>query len=450
MRRGCLIVGGVLLGLVLIGFVYLTINPPLNRPDTGYLSSSTEVDARLDASNPTAAFEVRFGAPENVYAGASGDFPPLRVSATLVDESVESAKVRLWLSPRDGLPVTGLATSEDGTQLSWQLDCQTMGTRSGCLRDALLIVSSADLPPDELRTKVRLFAEQRFPAHVPTPFLVSLDLAAESVGLASGDRLMSGAADGSHRLSPQQPVVRWSLSVDGTEAPVDGSWLTVEVDHAGVAIPTGFEAPSPVAVALVDQAAEVVGIAEVRPGSPSILALPSLGGEYTVVAWWQDRAAESYDVRWRVEQQVIGSDSAPSLSALLAQEVAPVERLEASGDFVTDESGRDEPIDFGPFETDSSPYLGPDHVPSHLAIVELHLTAQTDDAAPVVLWLDGAPIPFVSGAAVDTAFGQSVNCSGYECGSGASVAADHRHPPVNVAWDGVATLWPLDPALDQP
>jgi hypothetical protein len=116
---------------------------------------------------------------------------------------------------------------------------------------------------------------------------------------------------------------------------------------------------------------------------------------------------------------------------------------------VTDETLREEPIGFGPFETDSSPYLGPDHLPSHVATVELHLTAQTDDAAPVVLWLDGAPVALVSGAAVDTAFGESVNCSGYECGSGVSVATDYRQPPVTVAWDGVATLWSLDPAIDQ-
>ena len=450
MRRGCLIVGGVLLGLVLIGFVYLTINPPLSRPDTGYLSSSTEVDARLDASNPTAAFEVRFGAPESVYAGASREFPPLRVSATLVGESAESANVRLWLTPRDGLPVTDLAPSEDGTQLSWEADCQTPGARSGCVRDALLIVSSANLTPDGLRTKVRLFAEQQFPAHVPTPFLVSLDLSVERMELAGGDRLMAASADGSHRLSPQQPVVRWNLSADDAQAPLDGSWLTVEVEHTGVAIPTGFQAPSPVAAAMVDQSGEVVVIAEVRPGSPSILALPTLAGEHTLVAWWQDRANASYDVRWRVEQQVIGSDSAPNLSALQVQGLAPVERLEGSGDLVTGESGQGEPIGFGPFETDSSPYLGSDHLPSHLAIVELHLTAQNDDAAAVVLWLDGAPVSVVPGATADTAFGESVNCSGFECGSGVSVAADYRHPPVNVTWDGVATLWPLDPALDQP
>ena len=444
MRRGCLTVGGVLLGLVVIGFVYLTINPPLKLPDTGYLSRSAEVDARLDASNPTAAFEVGFGVPETVHAGGYRNFPPLRVSA-----SAESANVRLWLYPRDGLPVQDLAPSDDGTQLSWQLDCETSGARNGCVRDAVLVVAGADLPAGGLETKVSLFAEQRFPAHVPTPFLVSLDLSAERVELASGDRLMAAAADGSHRLSPQQPVVRWSLSADGTEAPVGGSWLTVEVEHAGVAIPTGFEAPSPVAVALVDQAGEVVGIADVRPGSPSVLALPPLGGEYAVVAWWQDRAAASYEVRWRVEQQVIGSDAAPNLSALQAPELAPVERLEASGDLVTDESGRGAPIGFAPFETDSSPYLGPDHLPSHLAVVELHLTAETDEDITVVLWLGGAPVPFVPGAAVDTAFGESVNCSGFECGSGVSVATDYRQPPVSVTWDGVATLWPLYPATGQ-
>lgn len=444
MRRGCLTIGGVLLGLVLMGFIYLTLNPPLKLPDTGYLSRSTEVDARLDASSPTAAFAVRLGVPENVHAGGYRDFPPLLVSA-----SAGSADVRLWLYPRDGLPVTGLAPSDDGTQLSWQLDCETSGATSGCARDAVLVVAGTDLPAGGLETKVSLFAEQRFPAHVPTPFLVSLDLSAERVELASGDRLMAAAADGSHRLSPQQPVVRWSLGADGTEAPVGGSWLAVEVDHAGVAIPTGFEAPSPVAVALVDQAGEMVGSTEVRPGSPSILALAPLTGEYTVVAWWQDRAAASYDVRWRVEQRVIGSDAAPNLSALQARELAPVERLEGSGTVVTGESGREDAIGFGSFETDSRPYLGSTHLPSHLAIVELHLTARTDDAAPVVLLLDGAPVPFVSGVAVDTAFGASVNCSGYDCGSGVSVAADYRQPRISVTWDGVATLWPLDPSIRQ-
>ena len=449
MRRGCLTVGGVLLGLVVIGIVYLTINPPFRQPDTGYLSSSTEVTARLDPSNPTAAFEVRFGVPEDVYAGAYGNFPPLRVSAMVVGKPPEPANVRLWLYPRDGLAVADLATSETGSQLNWELDCETSGVGSTCARDAVLIVSGADLPAGGLSAEVRLFAEQRFPAHVPTPILVWLDLSARSLDLASGDRLMAGGTDGAHRLSPQQPVVRWSLSVEGTGKPAEGSWLTVEVEHTGAAIPTGFEAPPPVAVALVDQTGKAVVIAEVRPGSPSILALPPLAGDYTVVAWWQDRAAESYDVRWRVEQRVIGSDAAPNLSALRAQEVAPVERLERSGDLVTDESGREVPIDFGEFGTDSSPYLGPDHLPSHLAIVELALMAQTDDASPVVLWRDGAPVAFVSGAAVHTASGEAVNCSGYECGSGVSVATEYQQPPVKVAWDGVATLWPLDPALDQ-
>lgn len=448
MRRSCLILGGVPLGLVLIGFVYLTLNSPFQEPDTGYLSRSTELDARLDPSHPTAAVEVRFGAPESVYAGVYGEFPPLRMSATLVGESAGSANVRLWLFPRDGVPVTDLATSEDGGQLSWQLDCQTPGGRSGCARNAILIVAGADLPADGLTTKVRLFAEQRFPAHRPTPFFVSLDLSAESVELAGDDRLMAGATDGSHLLSPEQPIVRWSLNVDGTEAQVDGSWLTVEVEHRGVAIPTGYEAPPPVAVAVVDQAGKVVVIAEVRPGSPSILALSSLAGEYTVIAWWQDRAAESYDVRWRLEQRVIGADSAPHLSALQAQEVAPVEQLEDFGDLVTDESRREVPIGFGRFVTDSIPYLGPDHLPSHLVILQLHLAAQTDDASPVVLLIAGAPVAFASGATVDFAFGEAVNCSDV-CGSGVSVTTDYRQPPVKVAWDGVATLWPLDPAMDQ-
>ncbi|MGH2489352.1 MAG: hypothetical protein ACRDFR_07030 [Candidatus Limnocylindria bacterium] len=448
MRRSCLILGGVPLGLVLIGFVYLTINPPYSEPDTGYLSRSTELDARLDPSHPTAAFEVRFGASENVYAGAYGGFPPLRMSATLVGESAESANARLWLFPRDGVPVTHLATSEDGGQLNWQLDCQTPGGRSGCARTAILIVAGADLPADGLTTKVRLLAEQRFPAHRPTPFLVSLDLSAESVELAVDDRLMAGGADGSHRLSPQLPIVRWALHADDTEAQVDGSWLTVEVEHRGVAIPTGFEAPPPVAVAVVDQAGKVVVIAEVRPGSPSMLALPPLAGEHTVVAWWQDRAAESYDVRWRLEQRVIGADSAPHLSALRAQEVAPVAQVENSGDLVTDESGREVPIGFGRFVSGSTPYLGPDHLPSHLATVQLHLVVQTDDATPVVLRLNGAPVAFVAGATVDFAFGEAVSCSDV-CGSGVSVATDYRQPPVKVAWDGVATLWPLDPAMDQ-
>lgn len=449
MLRGCLTTGGVLLVMAVVGIVYLVLNPPLKPPETGYLSSSQEIDLRLDASNPTAAFRVRFGAPDEVYTGASVDFPPLHVTASLADVPTDPAEVRLWLTSHDGLPVTGLEASGDGTQLSWEADCQSPGVVSGCTREILLVVAGTRMSGDRAATKINLFAEQRFPTHVPTPFLVSLDLSAEPVAVASGERLMAAFADGSHRLSPAQAVVRWTLNAEDTEGPMAGSWLTVEVDHHGLATPAGFDASAPVAVGLVDRAGEVVVTAEVRPGSPRTVALPPLDGEYTVVGWWQDRVADSYDLRWSLQTQVVSSEAAPRLNAVLAEEVSPVERLEFSGEFAVNEGGRVQPIAIGPFETDSSPYLGPDRLPSHLAVVQLRLTGRIGNDAPVVLWVDGAPIPLFSGVSVDTAFGHSVNCSGFTCGSAFSPAGDDGQPRVDVAWEGVATLWPLDPSIDQ-
>jgi hypothetical protein len=448
MRRGCLTVVGLLLGLVVIGFVYLSLNPPFSLPETGYLSRATEVEARLDAANPTAAYEIHYGVPENVYASAYKEFPPLRLSATLVNDSPGSADMRLSVYPSDGLPLTDMQSSDDGAYLAWELDCETSGVRRECARDAILVLSGADFPANGLEATIRLFVEQPFPAHVPTPFLVSLDLSSDRVELPGGAQLLRGAMDASHDLSPGQPVVRWSLEVDAPQAPVMGSSLTVTVGHNGTPIPNGFQAPPPTAVALLDPTGEVIVTALIRPGSPATFALAPLAGEHTLVAWWQDHAVQSYDVSWRVEQEAIGSGPAPEVRIGEAQEPAPVEQVQVSGESETEPSGREQELaDLNLGVLSGSP-LAPNHVPSHLAIVQLHFTALTDSAAPVVLRANGAPVPLVPGATVETANGETMNCLGYSCRSGVSVSIEYGQSWIQFAWDGLVTLWPLDPAAD--
>jgi len=448
MRRGCLTIAGILLALVVIGFVYLSLNPPLSLPETGYLSRTTEVEARLDAASPTAAYEIHFGVPENVYAGASREFPPLRLLATLASDSPMAASLRLSLYPRDGLPLTGVQSTEDGTQLSWQLDCETSGVRRDCTRDAILVLSGTDLPADGLNTTIRLFAEQPFPANVPTPFLVSLELSSDHLQLSDGSRSLRGAADASHDLAPDQPVVRWSVNLNAPPAPVTGSVFTVAVRHNGTPVPNGFEAPPPVAVALLDTDEVVIVTALVRPGSPTTYALPPLAGEHTVVAWWQDQAVQSYDVSWQVEQEAVGSAAAPEVSVADAEEPAPIEEVQVSGEVETETSGGGQglaDVNFGDFPASA---YGANHVPSHLAIVQLHLGALTDTGAPAILWVNGAPVPLIPGAMAETASGEAMNCLGYTCRSGVSVTTEYQQPWAPFAWDGVVTLWPLDPAAD--
>ena len=460
MLRGCLWTIGIVVGLLVLGWIYLVLNPPFGSTETGYLSRTEEQRLTLSAETPSAAYRVSIDAPERIYANAYDAFEPLAIRATVASEAEADLAVRIY--PADELPVSGLVPTADGRSVGWELDCQAPDAEPACPRDYLVVVAVTAPPTDELHAELHVFAEQRFPTYVDTPFMVGLDINLERLDdeVAGGWSFAEG--HGTLELSPGAPVaevVVAALGSSGNEA--GGLILSATAERLGGAMPTGLGAPPPIRLALLDVDGQVLADLGVRPGTDAAIAIEPGSGHHRLVAWWQDRADQAYEVSWRLEVAAAGD---PELAVSATQQPPTVSIGPPTGESGTLELGGPG----GPAQWEPLPLVaniggvgGPNRLPAMVGVLRLRLLVTGDDRAPVVVRLaptresssgstEVVPIVLEPGTARDIALAGLPGCTAAYCESWAILPADPYDSstparPVHLAWEATLELWPLDP-----
>jgi hypothetical protein len=469
--RGCL--AAVLLVLLIggLGVVYFTLRPPFSLPETGYLESNSSREVRLRPESPVAVLELDVRHDPRIFSESpSSQFDPTHLTITSAVASGADIPVGLRLYPADGKPVTDLSPAPDGRSTGWLIDCEAVEARD-CARHYFLVVSSDGLDAD-VRVKVDISAKLRFPAHVPTPFLVSIGLAARELrGEATGLALHADKASGSISVSPNAPVASQALTIpaagrsmlsdDGQ--PVAGLTLELTVSREGEVIPVGLLAPPPVRAALVsDDDAEVVIQIGARPGVPSVAALPPLEGGYRLVLVWQDRAVQAYRVDWRLEEGTVANTSAPGVEVGAPDSALSLAETTATGEALVTVGANQPDLRFG-----VGIDIGegrPGHLPPVAGVLRLQLELDADATGPLILLLtpsiyggaEEVPVILRPGEPIDVALEAVGSCENQRCepwrgrvrtpGS-SGTPADER---VRIRWRAEFELWGLDPLAGSP
>jgi hypothetical protein len=469
--RGCL--AAVLLVLLIggLGVVYFTLRPPFALPETGYLESNSSREVRLRPESPVVVLELDVRHDPRIFSESpSSHFDPTHLTITSAVAGGADIPVGLRLYPADGRPVTDLSPAPDGRSTGWLIDCEAVEARD-CVRRYLLVVSSDGLDA-EVRVKVDISAKLRFPAHVPTPFLVSIGLDARELrGETSGLALHADKASGSISVSPDAPVASQAFTIPaaGTSMrsddgqPVAGLTLELTVSREGEAIPVGLLAPPPVRAALVsDNDAEVVIEIGARPGVAAVAALPPLVDDYRLVVVWQDRAVQAYRVSWQLERGTVADTSVHGI------EVGPPE---TASSFAETTSKGETLVTVGANQPDLRFGVGidigearPGHLMPVAGVVRLELELDADAPGPLILLLtpsvyggaEEVPVILGPGEPVEVALEAVGSCENQRCepwrgrvrrpGSGGT-PDDER---VTIRWRAEFELWRLDPLASSP
>jgi hypothetical protein len=469
--RGCLAAVLLVLLIAALGIVYFTLRPPFQLPETGYLETNTSREVRLRPESPVAVLELGVRHDPRIFSESSRRFDPtrLKITTTVVGDADLPTGLRLY--PVDRQAVTDLSATPDGRSTDWLIDCETVESRD-CARTYLVVVNADNLDA-EVVIKVEMSAKLRFPAHVPTPFLVSIGLDAHPVRTSEpGIGLLTTAVEGSILVSPQAPVADQSLASStantplstGSGMPVAGITLRLTVTRDGEAIPVGLHAPPPVRVAIVsgDDESVLVDVGP-RPGTPVLVAMGPLPGEARLVAWWQDRAAQGYRVDWHLEHGIVGHGPAPigrvgtsTASASIARKVASGESRMLVGANRPDlELGVG--VDIGEVDRERLP---PTAGVLRLQL-ELDAAATTD---PLILLLstsdysgdESIPVTLRAGETVELALDAVAHCDRGRCPPWRGRvripgwAASSADETVLIRWRAEFDLWRLDPSAEPP
>ncbi|HTE66253.1 MAG TPA: hypothetical protein VK736_08340, partial [Candidatus Binatia bacterium] len=469
--RGCL--AAVLLVLLVgaLGVVYFTLRPPFSLPETGYLGGNTSRDVRLQPESSVAVLELDVRHDPRIFSESpSSHFDPTHLTITTAVAGGADIPIGLRLYPADGKPVTDLSPAADGRSTGWLIDCEAVEARD-CAR-RYLIVASADGLVAEVRVKVVISAKLSFPAHVPTPFLVSIGLDTREVRAGvSGLALHADEAAGSMSVSSDAPVASQALTIpaagitmlsdDGQ--PVAGLTLELTLAREGEAIPVGLLAPPPVRAAIVtEDDAEVVIEMGARPGVAVVVALPPLEGGHRLVLIWQDRAAQAYQVNWQLERGTVANTSAPGIEGGAPDSASSVAETTSTGET---------PVTVGANQPDLRFGVGidigegrPGHLPPVAGVLRLRLELDADGSAPLILLLtpsvyggaEEVPVILRPGEPVEVALEAIGSCENQRCepwrgrvrtpGWG-SAPGDER---VTVHWRAEFELWGLDPVAGSP
>jgi hypothetical protein len=469
--RGCL--AAVLLVLLIgaLGVVYFTLRPPFSLPEAGYLGSNTSREVQLRPESSIAVLELDVRHDPRIFSEAqSSHFDPTYLTINTAVVGGADIPVGLRLYPADGKPVTDLSPAADGRSTGWLIDCQAVEARD-CARRYLVVVNADGLDA-EVRVKVDINAKLGFPAHVPTPFLVSIGLETRDVRAeASGLALHADEAAGSMTLSPDAPVTSQTIAIPasgtalltGDGNPVAGLVLELTVSREGEAIPVGLLAPPPVRAALVTaEDAEVVIEMGARPGVPAIAALPPLEGGYRLVLMWQDRAAQAYRVSWQLERGTVASNSAPGIEVGAPESASSVAETTSKGETLVTVGANQPDLRFG--EGIDIGEARPGHLMPVLGVVRVRLELNGDATGPLILLLtpsvyggaEEVPVILRPGEPVEVALEAIGSCENQRCepwrgrvrtpGSGGT-PADER---VTIRWRAEFELWGLDPLAGSP
>lgn len=463
---GCLRVIGWAIGgfvvLVVLGWIYLTLNPPFGSSETGYLSRTEERAFRLSGTTATATYEVTVGAPPSVYANAYDRFEPLAVRVTASTD--DGTPLGVHVLPADGRPIEALGPSSDGGVVTWRLDCQRPTEELPCPRRYLVVVAASAALADEVDGVLQVFAEQLFPSYTGTPFAVGIEVDIERREQPDADGWNFAETSGTFALSPATPVagslvVAAGMSPSGT----GGLVLAAAAVRDGSAMPTGLDAPPPVRLALLDVTGTVMAELPIRPGSVTEVAVPPGSGRHRLIAWWQDRADQAYRVSWQLRVAAVG---VPGLAVSAEAEPPPMPIAEVTtsdGVHASGQPGAPEQAQELPLLVDIGPSGGQDHLPPMVGVMRLRLLlVDRDRPEPVVVRLvparesglaSVAPVPVVlePGEPREVVMEAAPGCPATTCPTWAFLPADRgptgelAYDPALVEWQASVQLWPLDP-----
>lgn len=469
---GCLAAVLFVLLLGVLGLVYFTLRPPFSLPETGHLQSDMDRELRLRPESPVAVLELDVSHDPRIFSeSSSANFDPTRLTITTAVADGTETPIRMRIYPVDAEPVTDLSPAVDGRSAGWLIDCDAVQARD-CARSYLLVVSADSLAAD-VQVRLSITAELPFPPHVPTPFLVSIGLDAREVQAEGSDlALYADVASGSVSVSPDAPVAYQALTMlaagqpllTSDEAPVGGLSLELTVSREGEAIPVGLLAPPPVRAAIVAEGnGTVVVDVGARPGEPSTVTLPPIEGDYGLIVWWQDRAAQAYGVDWRVERGTVAARAGPTVEVREAAGARSVAQMPRSGESQMlvganrSDLGFEVGIDLGEVE--------PARLAPAAGVLRLELELDPDaTTGPLILLLsrseyggdEAVPVTLRPGEPVQIALDAIADCTDRKCppwrgrvrtpGQGGGTTDE----TVTIRWRAEFELWRLDPRAGVP
>ncbi len=313
--------------IVVVGGIWLTLNPPFANPKTGRLQASASRDLTIGAGQTTLAVQLEARINDNATKTSGSQPGPPTLSAKITPTDTGSVEgVRLLLAPGDATGPSSAVHEIQPASLDWTMPCPD-GQGKPCRQLVSLIV---DAPPSSTERKLRLTVDGdlRYPTFSPTPGWSSFDLDLRPVGAQTGMGPTPVAdAGGTVELAMDRPVVAVPVHVEYGAAPSTGHGpppaalrLTLEAVRLTDTAPAGFDAPEPVRATLFASDGTVVARLGVRPGEAPILAValgPCASGcvsDYRIAFEWMDRRPEAdYRLTWRGEIVGLPADDRPAV-----------------------------------------------------------------------------------------------------------------------------------------
>ena len=474
------------LGLILVivvlvvaaPFVYVSLFRPFDLPDTGHLETAVTRDVDLRPGRATVVRLVVDHDPR-IFRESSAEFPPtlMRAALTTLEGSPGPIQLRI-LSADPAWTVEGLESSGGSTH--WVIPCEGRGstpTSGGVCRRSYAVVISAPDMQDDARVRLAVDAELPFPPNVPTPFLVRIGLdASEPAVVDDALTLHTAELEDSVAISADHPVAwqRFTLSTDVSPARLDdgeaiaGMLLRVDVERQGTAVPTGFDAPPPVRLALLDADGDILADLGLRPAGPVQIAIPALGcpslpceEEYRLVAQWRDRADQAYQIDWTVEAAIVAAADEVTLSATGGPTEVPEPLTSGGAEGIAGDAADQGRVLGFPLGIDPGQFAGQRHLPPTAGVLRLEFDLPEGED-PQTIYLDdedggrdgGLPLTLRPGessdAVVDALTGCSGTCFGWTASPAFELAPDGSLVEVMLTfgWRANVTLWPLDPFAD--
>ena len=386
-RLGCWIaLVAVPVLLVAAPLAWFALFPPFPDPETGHLQAEAQSTIRLSPDEPVAGLLVEVHHPDRIFGDARSNFSPTRMSIAL-DGETPGLSVDIY--PATAGVLTDLASSSDEREVGWRIDCAADAIGEDCTRSYLAVISGT--PSTDVSVEVAVVADLLFPNRSPTPFLVGIDLRLEQLDLRNGPAPFSERIAGGFELGPDAPVTVQPLNVAGSRAvgELGGVVVSAEIEPIEEPVPTGFGAPPPVVLSVIDSDGTLLSELEMRAGEAGRIAIPALADcatercdeQYSLVGRWRDLADQRYAVRWDLRSaNSTGNGAELEAPAPVQAEAIGREALEGT---TTVMPNRD--VDAPGMGWEVAELL-PDHLPAAAGVFRLSLTLDEADE-PVTVTL---------------------------------------------------------------
>jgi hypothetical protein len=381
---GCSI--ALVVGLVLaLPVAWFMLFAPFQEPETGHLRTDATREVRLSPDAPVAALLVEVHHARSIFGDVQAAFVPTRMSISFVNPA-SGISVDLYPAAATALPA--LERSPHAHEVRWRIDCSQDRGGEGCTRHYVAVVSGT--PTVDVSVEVAVVADLLFPPLTPSPFLSGIDLRLDEIELPEGAAPFDRELTGEFELGPDAPVTLQPLSVSGSAASeLDGVVVTAEVAPIENPVPTGFGAPPPVVLSVIDSEGTILSQMEMRPAEMGRMAVPALAScdavgckeFYTLVGRWRDLADQRYAVSWRMAP-ADSTDDGPRLEAPGLDTPARIGRETVEGDSTV--SLHEQPEMPG-MKWEVAELL-PDHLPAAAGVFRLTLTLR-ETASPITITL---------------------------------------------------------------